>query len=277
MNGLVAFLEMHSRKSLQKAEPVEPLGTDRPPAQNPPVEPTPEQQGHEPRPFPEIIEKPFAPVASPEPPARAESGIWRFCGTFRRNVGLFESPDGLILLHAPAARERILFERIEASLAGEEVPRQPLLIPAMLELSPLDAGILSDQIGFFDQMGFELEPFGRQLFRIRSAPAWLQSENSEQFVEEIVGRIRERGIRPEDAQAASTLVARMAAIRESRGFRVDSPAGWDGLVRSLLACENPLLNARGKPTFVEFRHGEISRKLMLDGLPAGSDGLDGGA
>ena len=68
----------------------------------------------------------------------------------------------------------------------------------------------------------------------------------------------------------------MAATRESRGFSVATPGEWETLARNLLACENPLLNSRGKPTFVEMRHGEISRKLMLDGISAESDRLEGG-
>lgn len=280
MNGLIDFLGAHSNTVLRKAEPVEPQPAEqadraKAPAQPfTPVQPVPHTER---KPFPTLVEKPFAPVAAGAEPARKpDQAPWRFCGVFRSRIGLFESPDGLILLHAQAARERILFERISASLAGESVPRQPLLIPAMLELSPVDAGILADQVAFFDRMGFEIEPFGRQLFRIRGVPAWMQRENPEQFVEEIVGRIRDRGIRPEDALAARTLVARMAATRESRGFSIDSPGNWEALARNLLACENPLLNARGKPTFVEMRYGELSRKLMLDAPSAESDGLEGG-
>jgi DNA mismatch repair protein MutL len=289
MNGLIQFLGEHSRKTLRQAEPVEreaPPSAAMPPSSSPPAPGSPSAPTTPParaiperpqRPFPTIVEKPFAPVAAPEGGVRKrEDSVWRFCGTFRRQIGLFESPDGLVLLHAGAARERILFERISTSLVRESVPQQPLLIPAMIELTPLDAGILSDQVGFFARMGFEIEPFGRQLFRIRSVPAWMQSENPEQFVEEIVNRIRERGIRPEDAESARSLVARFAATREARGFTVTSGSDWAALARSLLACENPLLNSRGKPTFIEMRHGEISRKLMLDGLGEESDRLERG-
>jgi DNA mismatch repair protein MutL len=278
MNGLIEFLGQHSRKTLRQAEPVETVERAERVERVEPTERVVPVERTEPRPFPTLVEKPFAPVAAPERAVRKQDeSVWRFCGIYRRQIGIFESPDGLVLLHAPAARERILFERIEASLAGESVPRQPLLIPLMLELTPVDAGILGDQTDFFDRMGFEIEPFGRQLFRIRSVPAWMQGDGQEQFVEEIVNRIRERGIRPEDAQSARSMVARMAAMRESRGFNASSQGERETLARNLLACENPLLNSRGKPTFVEMRHGELSRKLMLEGLAAESDGFDSGA
>lgn len=288
MTQLTDLLTRHSRKALQQAERVEPVPSPADKAESDkPTKPLPAPAVTPPaaRPFPEIKEKPFAPVdsapaaaSSPESALRggASGSVWRYCGIFRRQVGLFESPDGLILLNARAARERVLFERIEASLAGESVPRQPLLIPAMLEMSPLDAGVLSDQTPFFDSMGFEIEPFGRHLFRLRSVPAWLRRENPERFVEELVNRIRERGIRPDAREPARALVARLAAVREARGFAPSGQGDWESLVRSLLACENPLLDARGRPAFVEMRHREIARKLMLDASGDDSEDLDGG-
>lgn len=287
MNGLTDLLGRHSRQSLSRAEPVEPLDSaspqvsvpTKPPQVSVPTEPPPPPvvsvptREPQPKAFPEIRER-----VRPEEGEREiqRGGIWRFCGVFRRQVGLFESPDGLILLGARGARERVLFERIRESLVGETVARQPLLIPVMLELSPLEAGILADQTDFLDGLGFEVEPFGRHLFRIRSVPAWLQGGDPERFVEAIISRIRERGIRPEDMESARTLIARMAAIRESRGFTPEGEGGWEKLAKDLLACENPLLDARGKPAFVEMRNSEVSRRLMLDERPEELDGLEGG-
>jgi DNA mismatch repair protein MutL len=288
MTQLTEILTRNSRQALRQAEPVDSLppresGNGQSIAKAPVPAVTPTEPRRQP-PFPEIKEKPFAPVdpppASPSPVAKqsavpSSGSVWRFCGVFRKQVGLFESPDGLILLNARSARERILFERISKSLAGESIPRQPLLIPPMLEMSPLDAGVLSDQVSFFDSMGFEIEPFGRHLFRIRSVPAWLRRENPEAFVEELVHRIRERGIRPDAGESSRKLVARLAAVREARGFSPQNEVEWESLAKGLLACENPLLDARGRPAFVEMRHSEIARKLMLDASGEESDDLDG--
>ena len=273
MSGLTERLAAESRQVLRKAEAVPPADTGTVPQR-----PAPEPVLAPPRPaqrreFPQPVERPLAGTAPKETPV---PGVWRFCGIWRKQVGLFESPDGLILLNARAARERILFERIENSLAGEAVPRQPLLIPLMLELQPLDASVLGDQVDFFNGIGFEIEPFGRHLYRIRSVPAWMQGEHAEDFVTDLVNRIRQRGLRPEEAQPARTLVAKMAAIREARGFSVEDEAAWPALAKALLACENPLLDGRGRPTFVEMRQGEIARKLMLEGGGPESDGLEGG-
>ena len=70
------------------------------------------------------------------------------------------------------------------------------------------------------------------------------------------------------------MVARLAAIREARGFGISNDSDWDVLSKDLLDCGNPLLDAKGRPTFVEMRNAELSRKLMLDGPGRVSDSLD---
>lgn len=219
------------------------------------------------RSFPSFSERlPANPIdtAQSERIASVRAAVWRFCGVLKKRTGLFESPDGLILLHARAARERILYEEIQSMLKGETIPRQTLLLPPMLEMAPLDAGVLEDQIEFLQTFGFVIEPFGRHVFRIREVPTWLESDKPERFIEGIVQKIRDRGMRPEDVQGARQQIARMAAFRESRGFSPATEGDWQELSRQLLACEIPLLDARGRPTFIEMRHSEIARKLMLE-------------
>jgi DNA mismatch repair protein MutL len=166
-------------------------------------------------------------------------------------------------------------EKIEASLEGSGSSRQDLLMPLLMELTPLDASVLEDQLPFFDSLGFTIEPFGRHLFRIRSVPSWLQGEAAESFIEDLVNRFRERGLRAENFDTAKTLVARLAAMREARAYAPSTESEWRQLASDLLACENPLLDARGRPTFVEMRDAEISRKLMLEGSGGKLDDLDG--
>ncbi|MEX0325005.1 MAG: DNA mismatch repair endonuclease MutL, partial [Puniceicoccaceae bacterium] len=281
MSGLTEFLARQSRQSLRQAETVEPM--DKPASPTPPrpsmVPPQPREQLVRRQPTTEVSSFsqtfPKEELPASAPPVKPSPDVWRYCGIFQRRLGLFESPDGLIVVNPVASRERVLFEQMVASLKQESIPSQPMLIPPMLELSPLEATLLGDQIDFFASIGFGIEPFGRHLFRIRSIPAWLQADKAETFVEELVNRIRERGLRPDDKQPALILVARLAAIREARGFSPDDQHGWEGLAKDLLRCENPLLDARGRPTFFELRNSEMNRKLMLQQNRPDSDSLDG--
>lgn len=179
--------------------------------------------------------------------------------------GLFEVQGSLMIVHGRAAFERVQFEQIEGKLHAGDPPRQPLLIPSLLELPPIEASVLGDQLAFFDAMGFEIEPFGRHLYRMRAAPAWLDKEHPEPFIETLVRQIRDRGLRPDDRAAAHKMVARLAAIRIARGYLAKSGSEWQELIGALLSCENPLLDSRGRPTFFALRPAELRRKFMLEG------------
>lgn len=284
MTGLTNKLAEHSAGALRQFERVESKPVTSVEAAPVPAPSILQSERQPEKAFPGTTEKPYVPPGSREPlPAGTHAAgavahknfIWKFRGVFRGQFGLFESSDGLVLLNAKAARQRILFEQIETSLRDEAMPLQAMLIPPMLELSPLLASLLTDQFAFFASLGFEIEPFGRHLFRIRSIPVWVRDEHPEAFVEELVQKISDRGLRPADIDTAHTMVARLAAIRETRGFTVKNDAGWESLAKALLNCRNPLLDARGRPTFVEMRNAELSRKLMLDGPGPTSDSLDG--
>ena len=282
MTGLVERLKEDSGRSLGDASSVEAISPKKTTDQVPQPSVFRSEPVRKP-PFPEIRDRPSLqavpmhhghPIPQPAP-QKPVTGIWKYCGVFRSTIGLFESADGLTLLNGRAARERILFEQIKSSLAEAEIPTQAMLIPPMLELSPILASLLGDQLEFLDRLGFAVEPFGRNIFRIRSVPVWIKDKEPETFVEELLQKIHDRGLRPEDQDSSRTMVARMAAIREARGFTIRDELGWQECAKSLLNCCNPLLDARGRPAFVEIRNAELIRKLMLEGIGRESDGLDG--
>lgn len=206
---------------------------------------------------------PAVPVPAVPVPAtpRGDQLIW--LARLHSGLGLFQGRGSLVVINPVAAMERIGFERICQQLQGDASCQQ-LLIPALLELPPLDAGILGDQLPFFAAIGFEIELFGRHTFRLCACPAWLAGESAESFVEELVAAIRDRGLQPDDRTAALRMIARMGAARGARGFAPADAADWQQLAKDLLACENPLLDSRGRATLIELRDSELARRLGLN-------------
>jgi DNA mismatch repair protein MutL len=241
---------------------------------------TPEKQDLPPSLPPRLSSALPAPVSTSTPPRslppeQVDKGVGAvgkeseslvFKGIFRIRYGLFESPDGLVLLTAQGAQERILYERILRSLDGGEVPQQELLIPPLLEFPPLEAGLLRDELPFFEKLGFSLETFGRQAFRLRAHPVWMDAGEAEVMIGELIGKILERGIDPSERSTVHAAVARMIAIADARRFVPQGTEGWMRLTQQLLECEHPLVDAQGRATLVEWRSTELARKFGLDTL-----------
>lgn len=202
-----------------------------------------------------------APVASPAPvPAAAAQRPldWRFVGLIHDAYALFETPAGLVLLNRRAAQERILYEDILGRLGEAQPTTQQLLFPIPLELDPVSSATLTEHLGFLRNNGFVIEPFGRNFFRLEALPDWLDPARGEQFARDLVARIRERGLRPDQPDLAHEEIARMASIR---GNPTTGETALVNLARRLLACRNPLTDPRGRPTYYEISRADLEKRF----------------
>jgi len=129
-----------------------------------------------PWPGPQATPRP-SPGPVPAPPAPALSEVsWLFrdltvLGQLAQTYILAQAPEGLVLIDQHAAHERVLYERLQST--GEPPPRQPLLFPQLLEVSPGQADWLRTSLECLAQAGLVLEPFGGGSFLITQAPACL--------------------------------------------------------------------------------------------------------
>lgn len=201
------------------------------------------------------------PIPAPSSPRRLD---WRFLGLGAQGLALFATADGFVCLHGGAARRRIVYERVLGELERSEAASQALLFPVSLELDPVVSELLEGNLPFFERLGFELEPFGRHFFRMRAAPSWFEPEAAAEFVRDLLGMVRERGLRAQWSAAAREAVALLATRKLVRRENPLDAEEAPALARQLLACRNPLADPQGKPTFFEVRRSEWAKRLGLD-------------
>lgn len=208
-----------------------------------------------------------APVSTPEDSEfeRAPSGPavdWRFLGVAHGRYGVFETGAGLVLLDRRAAHERVKYEEILARYENEAASAQVLLFPVPLEVDAVAAGLLTDHSEFLRASGFQVESFGRNFFRVASAPEWIDAESVEGFLRDLIGLMKEGNL-PEDRPAlARERIARLAASRAVRIGDRTSEREIHALVSRLMSCRQPLTNPRGRPTFIEIDHGELDKRFQ---------------
>jgi len=128
-------------------------------------------------------------------------------------------------------------------------------------LNPVASAVLTDHLAFVRGHGLEIAEFGRNFFRIEALPAWMEPGDAEAFVRDLVGALREGRIPAADADLARDELARLAAAKAVRL----PPAGEAeslALLRELLATSSPVASPSGRPTYVEFNHGELARRFQ---------------
>ena len=300
MEALLARLRQAARKPLEQAAPADDGGsqrfagdTERASAPAPTPSPRPVAGAAAPVPTSATTTRPTAggasssapappregppvpdPAPAPSAPAPADSRRtgWRLIGFLHDRFALWETREGLVLMHVQAAWERVWFEDILRNLRSSGAVRQGLLFPVLMELDPVSSDLMEAVAPLFEGMGFEVELFGRHVFRLSAVPDWFSPEEGEGFLRDALALMRERGWSSPEGDDVRTGIARLAARRAARRMaRVERDA-VDTLLPRLLACRDPLVDTRGRATFVEYRSGELERRfgIRADAPPAGS-------
>lgn len=97
----------------------------------------------------------------------------RALGQIHHSFIVADGPDGLYVFDQHALQERILYEKLKAGFRTEGVPRQHLLFPATIELTPAAMAWFDDVRALLERIGFEAEPFGGTTVVLRTVPAIL--------------------------------------------------------------------------------------------------------
>ena len=89
-----------------------------------------------------------------------------------------QTRDGLIVVDQHAAHERIVYEKLKASLAKNGVQRQILLIPEIVELDEATVEKLLDRAEELASFGLAIDSFGPGAVAVRETPSLLGKANA---------------------------------------------------------------------------------------------------
>lgn len=170
-----------------------------------------------------------------------------------------EGPDGLYLIDQHAAHERVLFERFMAQ-RRESIPSQRLLSPETVELSPAQARLLEEQIDLLGQLGFQVEPFGRGTFLLRTIPLLLSNMDPTAALRVLVEDFEEDETPLGDRIEAKIIarVCKRAAVKAGQSL---SPEEQSTLLRDLESCQAPRTCPHGRPTMIHLSVDLLERQF----------------
>ena len=203
-----------------------------------------------------------APVSAVAEHTPAPLPNFRHIGTLHGQYAIFENKEGMVLMSPRAARERIIFERLQESNKHPLVS-QRLLVPELLELDTRDMGVAMEVKPQLEQAGFQLSPFGRNTLRVEAVPALLPLRKVSDFVQELLrvftsGEVRLARARSPFEPFARQL-ARQYAQQEDVASYLQNPLP---LLAALLECEIPYCSPGGKSTLLPFPMVELNRRFQ---------------
>lgn len=196
-----------------------------------------------------VIPSPLERAAPPaEPPAR-------LIGEAMHTYILVEKGETLILIDKHAAHERINFDRLRQNPA--DIPSQTLLEPLPFTPDASDADVLQQYGDVLAELGFTLEPFGRNDYILRGVPAQLDAADALPALEEICAQLR-HGARM-DAQSVRDEVLKTVACKAA------IKAGWQTEPEELLRLADAVCAGEvkycphGRPVAVTLTRRELDK------------------
>lgn len=193
-------------------------------------------------------------------PATFTGGIplLRLIGQIGATYLVAEGPDGLYLIDQHAAHERVLFEKMQRQKGN--ILKQTLLEPLLVQMPPQSAQIILNNLPLLREIGFELEEFGRNSFRLTAIPALFTQKDPRAAINSVVEDFEEDEA-PLQGMIEDRLIARICKRMAVKGGSVLSSEEQQALLSDLEACSSPRTCPHGRPTMIHLSVDLLERQF----------------
>ena len=175
------------------------------------------------------------------------------------NYILSQTDNGLVIVDAHAAHERLVYEKLKAQMAETGVRAQALLIPEVISLSDGDIALLMEQNETLTQMGLSVEPFGQGAVAVQSVPALLGHVDVQRLVLDIVDELSDGGTQQSLQAQLDAILSRVACHGSVRTGRRMQAEEMNALLREMEATPHSGQCNHGRPTYVSLAMTDIEK------------------
>jgi DNA mismatch repair protein MutL len=170
-----------------------------------------------------------------------------------------QTRDGLIVVDQHAAHERIVYERLKASLARDGVQRQILLIPEIVEMDEATVEQLLTRGEELSSFGLAVESFGPGAIAVRETPSLLGKADAGALLRDLADHMAEWDEALPLERRLMHVAATMACHGSVRAGRRLKPEEMNALLREMEDTPNSGQCNHGRPTYVELKLADIEK------------------
>jgi DNA mismatch repair protein MutL len=170
-----------------------------------------------------------------------------------------QTRDGLIIVDQHAAHERIVYERLKASLAKNGVQRQILLIPEIVEMDEATVERLLARADELASFGLTIESFGPGAVAVRETPSLLGKTDAGGLLRDLAEHMAEWDEALPLERRLMHVAATMACHGSVRAGRRLRPEEMNALLREMEETPNSGQCNHGRPTYVELKLADVEK------------------
>jgi DNA mismatch repair protein MutL len=175
---------------------------------------------------------------------------------------LAQNAHGLIVVDMHAAHERIVYEKLKASLDTEQIATQPLLIPVSFYADALEVATVEAEQDALNKLGFDIAPLSPTTLAVRAMPVMLKQSEAEAAAHDVIDELREFGASRAMTERRDELLATLACHGAVRANRILSITEMNALLREMEQTERSGQCNHGRPTWFQVTLSELDAMFM---------------
>ena len=172
------------------------------------------------------------------------------------------SRSGLMIINAPRAMERILYDRFTEALSKNAHLTQTALFPVTVQVGVENMCLFQEHAPMLASLGFDIAPFGPDTIVVNGVPEGYSAEAGKvhAMISDLLLVLSEdHSALPE--MMISNMASRLAKLGALSSDPITNPAEAQRLIDSLLACENPEYTSSGRRVIALVSVEDIEKKF----------------
>jgi DNA mismatch repair protein MutL len=171
---------------------------------------------------------------------------------------LAETENGFLLINQQAAHERVIYERLGEAMSGAVSTTQRSMFPVTLDLTQADCVLLEELMNDLQQLGYMIEPFGKNTFVIQGTPADVEQGNEKTIIEKLLEQYKHFSSELKFSKREKLVrsLAKQQAIKPGQQL---TEKEMQALVNDLFNCKQSNSSPDGKPTYLEFKMEQLEK------------------
>ena len=193
-------------------------------------------------------------------PSEAAEGDWPLGRAIAQIAGIYilaENRHGLVVVDMHAAHERVVYERLKASLGAAAIESQPLLIPVTFTATPAELATAAQQTANLQNLGLDISALGPTTLAVRARPAALAQGDVVDLARGVLAELAQFDASNVIERAQHEILSTMACHGAVRANRQLSMAEMNALLRDMEGTERSDQCNHGRPTWRQISIKEL--------------------
>ena len=170
-----------------------------------------------------------------------------------------QDEDTMYMIDIHAANERINFEIYLDALKNKKIYKTSTLFQVQIELPKNEYLIIKENLNVLSDLGFGIEEFGINTYRVYEHPSWLKEGYEEESIRMIFDLIIEFNSKFDRVKFTDRTAMDLACKMSVKANTNISIYEQEELINRLFKCEFPYTCPHGRPTIIKYPKYELEK------------------